>query len=167
MAGKPKGYLATDRDRAEIRRAIKKLDKLHGPHVRNTRDDIYIGSPPRQPGGGGNEPGKFFQITSATQQNGEFKWLYDATEVRFTDVFIYEVIDSDNVVSLVNTIEVDNTSSTSAVQSGINLATVDITSVERVPDDTIVCCFIRRMFGSEEYWYFTYPNAPTIDCTEA
>jgi hypothetical protein len=164
---KPRGYLATDRDRAEIRRAIKKLDKIHGPHVRNTRDDIYIGSPPPSGGGGGGDRGKMFKITSATQESGEFKWTYSATEVRFTDPFTYEVIDSDNVVSLINTIEVDNSASTSAVQSGINLATTDITAVERVPNDTIVCCFIRRMFGSEEYWYFTYPNAPTIDCAEA
>jgi hypothetical protein len=163
---KPRGYLATDRDRAEIRRAIKKLDKIHGPHVRNTRDDIYIGSPPQKPGGGGNEPGKFFKITSATQEVGLFKWVYAASEVRFTSPFESEFIDSDNVVSLINTIEVDNTGSTSAVQSGINLATTDITAVERVPNDTIVCCFMRRMFGSTEYWYFTYPNAPTIDCTE-
>jgi hypothetical protein len=166
MAGKPKGYLATDRDRAEIRRAIKKLDKIHGPHVRNTRDDIYIGSPPQKPGGGGGDSGRMFKITSATQEVGLFKWRYDATEVRFTDAFTYEVIDSDNVVTLINTIEVDNTGSTSAVQSGINLATTGITAVEAVPTNTVVCCFIRRMFGSEEFWFFTYPNAPTIDCEE-
>jgi hypothetical protein len=165
---KPRGYLATDRDRAEIRRAIKKLDKLHGPNVRNTRDDIFIGSPPQKPGGGGGSSGRLYEIVSSTRDGSKFRWHYKGTEVEISGDagFGYEALNSDNLVDLINTIEMNNTDSTTAVQSGINLNDADITAIEAIPSNTVVVVSVFRndKETGSSYGFFAYPNAPTIEC---
>jgi hypothetical protein len=160
-------YLVSEATKREIQRAIKKLDKIHGPHVRNTRDDIYIGSPPQKPGGGGGDSGRMFGILSSTQDGSNFRWDYVMSEVKPTDAdWGYEYINSDETVHGRNTLEFDNDSSTSGIQSNIDLSVTGITGIEEIPNETIVCCFVRRVVAGEIRWYFTHQNAPLIDCDE-
>jgi hypothetical protein len=114
--------------------------------------------------------GRMFKITSGTQNSSNFRWRYLGTEYRMTGEWTEEAINSDNVVVLFNTIEWDNTSSAAAVQSGIDLGITGITGVEKVPTNTIVCSSVMRMLEIDgtlrACWFFTYPNAPTINCAE-
>jgi hypothetical protein len=111
--------------------------------------------------------GRLFQIVSSVQDGSVFRWVYTATEVRITGEFEYEVINEDVTVTIINTVEIDNTSSTSGIQSGIQLDPGGITAIEELPDDMIVCSDTYRV-DSEGVgrWYVTYPNAPVGCVTE-
>jgi fibronectin type 3 domain-containing protein len=113
-----------------------------------------------------NGSSRLFQIVGSVRDGDNYRWTYTATEVSVADGFEYEVIDAEVTVTLLNTIELDNDSNTSGIQSGIQLGD-GITAIEPIPDGTVLCADCYRIYNDVGRWYVSYPNAPTIDCESA